>query len=387
MKKTCSAIVTVLCVAASASMAQNAVPYQETYEGYAEGSNLVGTVWQGAAGSAIAVVTNGTPTEPTVGYPVPGNHYKVLAFSDGPITNVFDGTTSNLTVVAFDTMIKPVFAEPPSGTQMEAISNSQMSLYIDTNGYVNVFHGIQNNQLPADPNDGWAWTTLTNTTPISSGSWVRVTVVMNYDSVVNGPISMFKVAVNGTFLNSPDAYSEADISKAKDGPWFVSPKWTADLRMHSIILNGSGMMDDTVVSTNEISYSVMVATNGTPIQWMLAQGLTTNVTYPTWNDVALGDEDGDGAPTWAEHIAGTRPNDPTSKLFIISSTISNGLPILKWIGTTNALNPYTIQWSSNLMSISSWINATNLPKVEGTNQVTLPPAVINPAFLRVTVPN
>jgi hypothetical protein len=127
MKNTFLAIVSVLWVPVSVGMAQHSVPYADTYESYSLGSNLVGTVWQGDVTTARAVVTGVVYTPPSVGYSVtnPPTHAQVMSFSDGPITNVFDGTTSNLTVVALDTMIQPTFADTPSGTQMGPVTNSQ----------------------------------------------------------------------------------------------------------------------------------------------------------------------------------------------------------------------------------------------------------------------
>jgi hypothetical protein len=373
------------------SMAQttNTIPYEDSFESYAAGSNLIGTVWQGDTNSAIAIVTS-LNYSASAGYPLTNaNHTKVMAFSDGTITNELDGTS--LTVVAIDTMLRPVFSEPPTGPQLESVSNSQVSLYFATNGFVTVFSGIQLYAAPSNPNDGWEWTALTNTTPVTPGEWVRLTVVMNYDSVINGPVSMFKVAINGTFINSPNAYLSANVGDSKGGPWFVSPKWDdGDLRMHRIALSGSGMLDDFVVTTNEIAFNPPVgpayATNGTSIAWMQGQGLSTNGTYPTWDDVAMADEDGDGAPTWSEFYAGTQPTNLASTLKIVSLTYSNGLPLLKWIGSSNALAPYAVQWSSNLMSIGNWTPATNnLPITQGTNETSLPLPVSNPAFLQVIV--
>jgi hypothetical protein len=100
----------------------------------------------------------------------------------------------------------------------------------------------------------------------------------------------------------------------------------------------------------------------------------------------MADEDGDGAPTWSEFYAGTQPTNLASTLKIVSLTYSNGLPLLKWIGSSNALAPYAVQWSSNLMSIGNWTPATNnLPITQGTNETSLPLPVSNPAFLQVIV--
>lgn len=389
MKKYYGAIVSVLWAATSVSMAQNPVPYVDTYESYATGSNLVGTVWQGASG-AMAVVSNGapTPTQSKVDYPVPAaNHTKVMAFSDGTITNEFDG--SSLRLVAFDTMIKPVFSEPPTGDQLIAVSNSQISMYIGTNGLVNIWHGT---------GDGWTlpeakqWSVFPQMT-ITASNWIRVTMTMSYlydENDTGAYVAMFKTAINGVELTNSLGKSSANPAMLPNGgPWFKAGVWTeTDLgcRFHKVVLSGSGMLDDMVVATNNIAFNVMVASNGAPIAWMQAQGLTTNVDYPTWDAVAMGDQDNDGAATWAEYIAGTAPTNETSKLVIVSTTYSNGAPILKWIGTTNALYPYLIQWSSNLMSVSSWMTATNLPQTEGTNTVTLPAPTGSKAFIRVNVP-
>lgn len=387
MKKCFPVIVSVLCVAASVSMAQKAVPYQDTYETYAVGSNLVGSVWNGDTNTSLAVVTNVTSTAPSVGYPVPAAaHTKVMAFSEGTITNEFNGTS--LTLVAIDTLIKPVFAEPPAGSQMAAVSNSQLSLYVDTNGFLNVFHGLISEGTPLEQPTTFAWATLSNgVSAITSGQWARLTVTVKYS--LSG--AMFKVGLNGQTLTSAQAFVNPDTEASTlGGSWFVAAKWAPGAaQLNRVVLSGSGMMDDMVVATNEISFSPggLYATNGTSIAWMQSSGLTTNGTYPTWDDVALADQDGDGASTWAEYYAGTAPTNNTSKLVIVSATYSNGFPILKWIGTTNARAPYIIQWSSNLMSVLAWTNSpVSLTQSEGTNEVTLPTPPVTPSFLRVTVP-
>jgi hypothetical protein len=392
MKNIFTAMGFALCLTATMSMAQttNTIPYEDSFESYAAGSNLIGTVWQGDT-NTIAIVTS-LNYSASAGYPLTNaNHTKVMAFSDGTITNELDGTS--LTVVAIDTMLRPVFSEPPTGAQLESVSNSQVSLYFATNGVPTVFHGVLSGTSPENPPSNLEWTALTNTTPLTPGSWVRLTIMMHYDnSLETGVISMFKVAVNGNFVNSPNGYSEPYVTNAPSGgPWFVSPKWDdGDLRMHRIALSGSGMLDDMVVTTNEIAFNPPVgpayATNGTSIAWMQGQGLSTNGTYPTWDDVAMADEDGDGAPTWSEFYAGTQPTNLASTLKIVSLTYSNGLPLLKWIGSSNALAPYAVQWSSNLMSIGNWTPATNnLPITQGTNETSLPLPVSNPAFLQVIV--
>jgi hypothetical protein len=392
MKKSISMVFSFFCAAGTMSLAQNSVPYAETFEGYNAGSNLLlNSVWQGDTNTAIAVVTNVTYSR-TAGNPIDASSYtNVMAFSTGPLTNEFSG--SGYSVVALDTMIQPVFAEPPSGAQLSAASNSQVALYFATNGYATIFHGVLSGTAPENPPSSRQWTALTNTTPLETGAWVRLTVVLRYDtSLETGVISMYKVAINTNFISSENGYSEPYVTNSPTGgPWFVSPKWEdAECYMHRVVLSGSGMLDDMVVTTNEITIippeGPAYATNGVEITWMQDSGLTTNETLTTWDQVALDDEDGDGAPNWAEYYAGTHPTNPASKLIIVSLTYSNGFPVLKWIGTTNARAPYSIEWSSNLMSVLNWDGATNdLPRSEGTNEVPLPAPVSNPGFLRVIV--
>ena len=373
----------------SLSMAQNSVPYQDSFESYAIGSNLVGTVWQGVTNSAMAVITNGTPTAPSVGYPLHGiAHTQVMTFSDGPITNDFGASTIGMSVVAMDAMIQPTFADRPDGSQMVAVSNSQVSMYFDTNGLANIWLGT---------GAGWGkgsvgWLTFPQPT-VLSGSWSRVTVILNYMSDIDlGDLVMMKVAINGNYLTNALGWSIPNSNGAPDGgPWFKAANWTdADARFHRVVLSGNGQLDDMVVTNAEMvltSTNVvpLFATNWTSIAWMQGSGLATNGTYPTWDAVALADQDGDGVPTWAEFIAGTNPNDANSKLTIISQTISNGLPVLKWIGTTNAQAPYTIEWSSNLLSISAWTPAATNAQTEGTNILTIPSAPFAPAFMRIKI--
>jgi hypothetical protein len=384
MKKSFPVIVSVLCAVASVSMAQHAVPYVDTYEGYAPGSNLVGSVWQGDTNTSLAVVTSLTYAPPSVGYSVtnPPDHTKVMAFSDGTITNEFDGTS--LTLVAIDTMIKPVFAEPPT-TGLEAISNSQATLFIDTNGFINIFHAkYLENDEPATQS-AWAWSVLSNGVPkLETNKWLRLTMTINYSpSVV-----MFKVALNGTTISGAEGFTSPTVATTKNGPWFAAPANNAGM-LHRVVLSGSGMLDDMVVGTNEVTFpeGPLYAANGVPVSWMETSGLSTNSTNTTWDAVALADDDSDGVTNWQEWVTGTSPTNWSSKLIIVSSTYSNGFPILKWIGSASAQNNYTIQWSSNLLSVLAWTNAIeNWPKTDGTNEVTLPAPTVSPAFLRVTVP-
>ena len=246
MKKRFGAIISVFGVMVSASMAQitNPVPYADTFENdkYAVGSNLVGTVWQGDTNDASAVVTNLSCTS-IVGYPVTNaTHDQVLAFSAGvPITNEFNA--AGLAVVALDTMIKPTFSERPEGSQMAAVSNSQMSLYIGTNELVNIWHGTGTGWGAPSPSQvQWSEFSQLN---VSSGSWVRLTVTLNYlyDDDSGSYSVMMKTAINGQVLTNSLGHSTPSPGVADGGPWFQAASWNnADARLHRVVLSGLALI-------------------------------------------------------------------------------------------------------------------------------------------------
>lgn len=144
----------------------------------------------------------------------------------------------------------------------------------------------------------------------------------------------------------------------------------------------------TANSTLFVSFAPQMAASNTPVPWMAGAGVFTNVTYPTWDDAALGDQDLDGMLTWQELIAGTQPTNKNSLLKIVSETFSNGVPRIAWLSSTGALAPYVIQLSTNLpganwSSVSNNISAT----AGGTNEISIPAAPTSPAFYRVTITN
>lgn len=137
-----------------------------------------------------------------------------------------------------------------------------------------------------------------------------------------------------------------------------------------------------------VSFAPHVATNGTPLYWMDGKGLGTNETYPTWDDVALWDKDGDGMLTWEEYVAGTHPDNSNSVLRIVGQTFSNGVPRLIWLSSTEALAPYMIQMSTNLIS-GAWSNvAVNISASgTGTNTQDVAAPAGGQGMYKVTVTN
>lgn len=333
------------------------LPYEDTYEAYLPGMNLAGVSWKPEdTDYAEAIVTNGTPAAPFSGYPVPAvTHTNVMNFY-GKLSVVFDGSSSsNLTTVALDTMIQPIFGPQPVGDQMAALSNAQTAVYFDTNGCLNIYHGVRTSPT-AGPPDYTEWLAVTNAPQIQTGEWCRLTLVVNYD--LAGPMMMFMVGVNSNFVSAPEGYAEAHVGSTRGGPWFISPKWSdADLRIHKLNLTGAGCVDDLTVTAG----AAATATNGTPIAWMQEKGLAPGGEYPTWDSLALGDSDHDGMPTWQECIAGTDPNSGLSALKIVTNSVaaSGGTIILAWPSVASRI--YAIQRSTNLVSQPFADLWTNIP--------------------------
>lgn len=255
MKKSV-ALLTLLSLVQAAS-AQVNVPYELSLEDLSVGSGIITNPSAGAwDGSGEAFVTNvnysSSRQAPVIEYPLNSlSHTNILKFSDAAISNSFMNT-SGLSDIRVDTMIQPVFSEEP--TMSQAISNSQVSMYFDTNGYVNVYHGAQSTPTQyADP-EYRTWSTLSNSFGrIESGKWVRITIEMKHDADYSQ--SFFKILINGIAFSHELAYSSPDVSSGTNGSWFLCANYNGN-DLDQIALSGSGMLDDLVVTTNAGSYGM-----------------------------------------------------------------------------------------------------------------------------------
>jgi hypothetical protein len=255
------------------AQATSSVPYQITFENYGAGSSILSNAnndgWFGTEGT-VAVVTNIQYTPAMQSYLTNSvSHSNVLKFSDGTISNMFDG--NGLPDIAIDTMIQPVRSEAPTSQTMLAVSNSQVSLYFDTNGYINVYHGIMSSPGWEIAPDIRQWTQLTGFGPLETGNWVRLTIVMKH-MTGDEKQSFFQIKANGSVLSNAAAYASAEHPDSEyyptNGSWFLCANYNQN-KLNQIAINGSGMLDDFVVATTEGSYVaaaptvyVMIAGNG-----------------------------------------------------------------------------------------------------------------------------
>mgnify|MGYP000400978180 CR=1 FL=1 len=243
----------------------NAIPYAESFEGIPEGTSVIDTNlnygWFGEEGT-LAIVTNldyGSYRQaPRVNYPITGPHASVLYFSSGSISNPFTYESSyGLTNVWVDMMIRPVPMEAPAMT--EAVSNSQLTIYVNTNGDLTVWHGVNTSGFfQVDYPD---WTVLTNSVgPIASDKWVRLTITMDYLSDPNF-LRYFKIQLNGEEFVSERAFALPDGNMTPGGPWFLCANPNQPY-LSELALSGSGWVDDLVVTNAEptVEYEAVTIT-------------------------------------------------------------------------------------------------------------------------------
>jgi hypothetical protein len=400
----------------------NAIPYQETFEGMAVGSSiLVAGNTNGWYGNAtLAVATNLSYTWTNGRYPVESaTHTKVLQYSDASLTNRFaPHAEANMTV---DLMIQPAMGMPDTNL----VAGTQTAFYVDTNGLVNVWYGIDN----SGTNN--TWLTYTNT-PVGTADWARVTIALDYATDASN--SYFKVTLDGVELQPPtNGFSKGFgvFNADTNGTWLLIAN-PSSRNIQSFAINGSGLLDDLVVTTSAVTnffslaaqpYTLTVNsgsggnsyTSGAQVvisanapasgyafdKWtgdtqyvVSASSASTTVTMPA-RDVALTatykfseqyttngtpyswltrhgltnyeadavlDQDGDSLKTWQEYIAGTDPTNDASCLKISQATRD----AITW--TAQSGRVYSVYWSTNLVSGFTSLNADiSYPQSSYTN--------------------
>ncbi len=235
-----------------------AAPWANSFETNTAGISIVGNSefgdWRGTDG-VNATVTNfdysALRQSPRVTYPLrSATHTKVVAFRDGGITNLVSSDNTNNATVDF--MLQPVPMDEPA--MSAAISNSQMALFVNTSGYVTVYHAIVTNASSSWTPDCRGWTILDDGVfpAIASDKWVRVTVTMDYSPANDIGACFYQVRVNGHLFTNALAFSEVRheyTNSLLNGTWFMSAKG-GTYRMTQFSLSGSGMFDDLVITND-----------------------------------------------------------------------------------------------------------------------------------------
>jgi len=348
------------------------VSYNDSFESYSSGAQLVGNNgWTGDADAAIVTTATYSISVPP-GYPLPSAVHSQVAVVSKPLSNT--NSSSEGSNVNVDFMVKPVLRDAPPDT----ISNNvQVAMYFDTNGYLTVRHSAGSGVYTQ------LWTTL-NTTPIGTSEWVRVSVAMAYTNDGNAD-TYFSVYLNGTQISDGLGYATPSSSAASPGPWLMcadSPGYGGgggNPWISSFSTEGECMLDDVVVKYEPLSWT----TGGFPPSgWLAGFGLANGDS----------DDDNDGRLSWEEYCASTDPTVSNSQFRVVEQGINgSGYEYLKWVcvGVDPALGAFSVEKSTDLTAVGGgWAAASPAcgARVEGTNTWTEDSLAVPGAFYRLRAP-
>ena len=221
----------------------NGVPLADSFEGDAAGADLGNPGTRGWVGDG-AFVSNGTATASVPpGLPMADPHTKVLSVTDDLTLNVTNDTDTKI-----DFMVLPQLRDA-APTMDDTV---QCAFYFDMDTKLNVWHG--------DLGGGTGkWTTTSAT--VTSGAWVRVSILLDYTSDGTWGDTYFQVRLNScdTGVSDAEGYTAPDGTQVSTGPWFVcanspgSLGGSGDYTLNSLGTQGECMLDDVVVTTGALA--------------------------------------------------------------------------------------------------------------------------------------
>jgi len=227
------------------------IPFQETFEGLTPGADILVTgnlnSWYGSL-STVASVTQLEYSLSRLLYPVESaTHSNVLRLNGTHRLIQFEtnGIPASATNETVDVMVLSEGCGGPP--ELSFYAGTQVAFYTDTNGLLNVWHG-----LDATGNNN-VWTTFSNA-PVDTTVWSRVTVAFDYtgDAAHGGPgDAFFKVYLNGIGLTPPGAIGYgvgAGSGYQQNGGTFLRTANPQVKQVQTFEFKGNGLVDDIVVT-------------------------------------------------------------------------------------------------------------------------------------------
>jgi len=361
----------------------NAVPYAESFETYDLGRRIDGTLGWRPLVASVAGITNGSGRR--AGVPLPAESHERAVHIRGTVDNLLTNT-AGLGEVWVDTLVECLFRSRP--WENAPVDDYQFAFYFATNGRMHVWHGDGGNdrwsELPATSVTNGQWTRVTIRTDAGGGTnrfavWLdgtRITQPADWFAAAGaGSAPLKALRTQGTYRIDDlvvDDYNVLDYRKItatagerghvepagevlvpfRGGTSFTA---TATSYYHVASLNIDGTPAAITPApivvhtfTNVISrhslhaaFAANLATNDTPEWWLASHGWTSN-----FDHYAVIDLDADGAPAWAEYVAGTVPTNPASVFAITQLLREHSGVILTWSSTSGRV--YSVYRSSAL---------------------------------------
>ena len=244
--------VVAVCCASLLVCADLALPVEDSFE-----SGTLGDVWSGdgVISNLVYSYTAG------VGHPITNaNHTKVL-WVEGSAVRAYAGDANS----AKRTIDFLVMAEDlPDDELPDAEGDEQFRLAFDANGRINLYHGTASASR---------WTTLSGT-QYPNGTWVRVTLKMEYPESAEG-YAVCQVIVDGSPCSTEYGYRTAALDVA-GGTWYKAAATGGKLA--SVDFSGVGGVDDLVLAaTSEYSTPGSgTTTNGVDYGWLIDNGIAAD---------------------------------------------------------------------------------------------------------------
>jgi hypothetical protein len=262
-----------LCVwlAAPDAMAETA-PVAESFELYSDGYLIANEDdWSGATPAAGKVSTDvgaisalTTYTNDGGVFPLPAEtHTKVLAVTDS-LTNTVSSATGG--VVITEWLVMPTLRD---AADSPGDDNYQTAFYVNTNSDVVIW------RRDLDPTPTNAWLALTGSPDIDTGTWMRVTLILDYAT------DRYQLAIDGTAISDTEGEQRDGTAS---GTWFHMVQTNSAMARFRADAGAVTYIDDLVFTNRAVSYSGTVFTEATANNGSIA----TTQTITLVNDTFVG---------------------------------------------------------------------------------------------------
>ena len=235
--------------------------------GAASAANVSENFENGTIGEASANWVGGTIAEQSgeyakvdiPGYPITGDHQKMLAVAGTAARTYTDSETGDRVI---DMMV--MAEELPDEDLPVATGDEQIKLAFDADGCLNLYCTPAGAEQPS-------WKKISNKV-YPSGTWVRVTCTIKYPATTGKAICQIKV--DGSSVVSEFGYRDGD-GAVTPGSWYKTANECSALSKIDFV--GCGAVDDVVNAASDYvpakPENAPTATNGVDYAWFDEKGL------------------------------------------------------------------------------------------------------------------